>query len=483
MAHSRQIPKTASNGFDEPLTFEVWIGTSHVADLIDRGAGSTSEWELAYTPDWDASPRAFALSPALPLGRRHAGTVVSNFFENFLPEGEALAELRRTVRLDRKNAVGMAYALRDDLPGAIALRAGRREEDGKDERGEEGDEPLSELERANVFRPITDEELLDRLRGFAPITVWDNRFRLTVAGVQRKLTVMRRDGAWGLAEGPDWASTHIVKFASEEMPMLVLNEYLTMRLAALSGFPTAKVRMVDIGGREGVRALEVERFDRLWRPDLGREGTVLRTHVIDACQATGLSVARKYEQPYGSGRDVAHIRDGVSWPLVTDLVASAEDPQRFLVFLWSAFVFNLIVGNSDAHGKNWSFFVTAKGLRPTPLYDLVNVAVLRDTLAPQLDTRLAMTVGDAFERDRVSVEDWILLGVDCDFPLERIHECLCRVTGKVAGALDAVGKEVEALSLRDDEVKFASAWRRSVGEGIAIAHRWADDIERVLLRS
>lgn len=479
MERSQRIPKIASNGSEEGLAFEVWIGTSHVADLIDKGAGSKSGPVLAYTPEWEASPRAFALSPALPLGRRHVGAVVSNFFENCLPEGEALSELVRYVRTDRSNILALAYALRDDLPGAIRLRLPHREEDRKAKR----EEPVRALEGPNVFRPITDEEMLDRLRGFAPMSVWDNRFRLSVAGVQRKLTVMRRDGAWGLADGPDWASTHILKFASEDMPMLVLNEYLTMRLAALSGFPTAKVRMVGIGGPEGVRALEVERFDRLWRPDRGREGTVLRTHVIDACQATGLSVARKYEQPYGSGRDVAHIRDGVSWPLVTDLVASAEDPQRFLVFLWSAFVFNLIVGNSDAHGKNWSFFVTAKGLRPTPLYDLVNVAVLRDTLAPQLDTRLAMAVGDAFERDRVRVEDWILLSIDCNFSLERIHECLCRVTGKVAGALDAVDKEVEALSLRDDEVKFASAWRRSVEEGIAIAHRWADEIERVLMRS
>lgn len=137
MAHSRQIPKTASIGSEEGFIFEVWIGTSHVADLIDRRGGSKSEWELAYTPEWEASPRAFALSPALPLGRRHVGAVVSNFFENFLPEGEELAELRRTVRLDRTNAVGMAYALRDDLPGAIVLRVPRRE-NGKDERGEGG---------------------------------------------------------------------------------------------------------------------------------------------------------------------------------------------------------------------------------------------------------------------------------------------------------------------------------------------------------
>lgn len=475
MERTRQIAKTTSIGSDESGTFEVWIGTLHVADLIDTGGGSKSGWELEYASEWQDSPSAFALSPALPLGRRHGGAVVSNFFENYLPEGEELQELRRIARVDRTNVIGLARALQNDLPGAVRLRLPLSEEDRE--------EHVRAVESANVFRRITDEEMLERLRGAAAMSIWDNRYRLSVAGVQRKLNVMRREGDWGVVDGPDWASTHILKFASEDMPMLVLNEYLTMRLAALSGFPTAEVRMVDIGGPEGVRVLEVERFDRRWRPDLGREGTVLRTHVIDACQATGLSVARKYEQPYGSGRDVADIRDGVSWPLVTDLVASAEDPQRFLVFLWSAFVFNLIVGNSDAHGKNWSFFVTAKGLRPTPLYDLVNVAVLRETVAPQLDTRLAMAVGNAFERDRVSIEDWSLLAVDCDFPLERIHDCLCRVTGKVAGALDAVGKEVEALSLRDDEVKFASAWRRSVEEGVALARRWEDEIERMLLHT
>lgn len=475
MERTRQIVKTTSIGSDESGTFEVWIGTLHVADLIDTGGGSKSGWELEYASEWQDSPSAFALSPALPLGRRHGGAVVSNFFENYLPEGEELQELRRIARVDRTNVIGLARALQNDLPGAVRLRLPLSEEDRE--------EHVRAVESANVFRRITDEEMLERLRGAAAMSIWDNRYRLSVAGVQRKLNVMRREGDWGVVDGPDWASTHILKFASEDMPMLVLNEYLTMRLAALSGFPTAEVRMVDIGGPEGVRVLEVERFDRRWRPDLGREGTVLRTHVIDACQATGLSVARKYEQPYGSGRDVADIRDGVSWPLVTDLVASAEDPQRFLVFLWSAFVFNLIVGNSDAHGKNWSFFVTAKGLRPTPLYDLVNVAVLRETVAPQLDTRLAMAVGNAFERDRVSIEDWSLLAVDCDFPLERIHDCLCRVTGKVAGALDAVGKEVEALSLRDDEVKFASAWRRSVEEGVALARRWEDEIERMLLHT
>ena len=94
MERTRRISKVTSIGSDESGTFEVWIGTSHVADLIDTGGGSKSGWELVYASEWEDSPSAFALSPALPLGRRHGGAVVSNFFENYLPEGEELQELR-----------------------------------------------------------------------------------------------------------------------------------------------------------------------------------------------------------------------------------------------------------------------------------------------------------------------------------------------------------------------------------------------------
>lgn len=92
--------------------------------------------------------------------------------------------------------------------------------------------------------------------------------------------------------------------------------------------------------------------------------------MIDACQALGKSVLKKYEQPFGRGRDVLGIRDGVSWPLVTDLTRFARNHAQFAGALWSGFVFNMIVRNADAHGKNWSFFMGPRGLTLTPLYDV-----------------------------------------------------------------------------------------------------------------
>ena len=55
-------------------------------------------------------------------------------------------------------------------------------------------------------------------------------------------------------------------------------------------------------------------------------------------------------------------------------------------------LFNLIISNWDAHGKNISFFVGKNGIEPAPCYDLVNIAVY-----PEYQQELAMALGDDFD--------------------------------------------------------------------------------------
>ena len=55
-----------------------------------------------------------------------------------------------------------------------------------------------------------------------------------------------------------------------------------------------------------------------------------------------------------------------------------------------------MIGNSDAHGKNFSFFVHRSGLQAAPWYDLVSVAQY-----PQFSPELAMAIGDEFKLDQV----------------------------------------------------------------------------------
>ena len=63
---------------------------------------------------------------------------------------------------------------------------------------------------------------------------------------------------------------------------------------------------------------------------------------------------------------------------------------------WALFQF--LIGNSDAHGKNFSFFVRPGDLlEPTPWYDLVSVLQYDG-----FETELAMAWGDVFEHEAVS---------------------------------------------------------------------------------
>ncbi len=136
------------------------------------------------------------------------------------------------------------------------------------------------------------------------MTIWDGKFRLSVAGVQNKLNVYKDErGDLFLADGA-YSNTHILKFSSDEFPTVVINELYCMRLAAATWLSVAKVGHKKLDDRS---ALIVERFDR----QVSAAG-VDKRHLIDGCQALDLPPEYKYEQNFDDAKVVAHIRDGVS---------------------------------------------------------------------------------------------------------------------------------------------------------------------------
>ena len=64
-------------------------------------------------------------------------------------------------------------------------------------------------------------------------------------------------------------------------------------------------------------------------------------------------------------------------------------------------VFNLIVGNSDAHGKNISFFIDTTGISLAPFYDILSI-VFEARRIKNLDTDLAMAIGDEFDSGSIT---------------------------------------------------------------------------------
>ncbi len=316
------------------------------------------------------------MSPCLPMPERDKGEAIKHhpgafkrFLENLLPEGHALDAVAASQRVSKNNVYGLLRAVGSEATGAFRFLA--------------PDLADADVMQAVPPRCVTLEELHERIMGreYRPLLEWDGTIRMSVAGLQDKLPIYVY-GERAAAQGvmlflPDHplASTHILKPQSVEVEHMVVNEHYCMRLAKAMGLPVADVEIL----RTPQPVLAVKRFDRRLAPaqtpgipcgDLP-EGQMLRPverlHIIDACQAYDLPVSYKYERNFGNGKEVAHIRDGMSLPRLFKLVrmyATAPAPAKRELLQWA--LFQLLIGNYDAHGKNFSFYMEPSGIRPAP---------------------------------------------------------------------------------------------------------------------
>jgi serine/threonine-protein kinase HipA len=349
------------------------VGTVDYDSLEER-------FSFSYVPQWRERSDAYPLSPHLPLaGAPASSSTVRRFIENLLPEGRALDIVSTTHQVSRNNVFGLIRELGRETAGALSFFP-------------EGVLPASQ---PTAKREISRDELKRRVaeRSQVPFSVWDGRVRMSIAGYQDKLGVRMEGERIYLAEGA-LASTHILKPEPPEgrLPMLVANEHFCMRLAQRLGLPVAPVSILRLPDP----VLVVERFDRQRTP----EG-VRRIHILDTCQALDLPVAYKYERNFGSGTDVRHIRDGVSFERLFSVTqyTTQKALTRQALTRWA--LFQYLIGNADAHGKNVSFFSRPDGLALAPFYDLVSVVQYDD-----IDPELAMAYGDAFKVEDVTPFAW-----------------------------------------------------------------------------
>ena len=331
-------------------------------------------FSIAYDDVWKT--KGFELSPHLKFDEEIRSASIKKFIHNILPEGEHLDTISRIYQISKSNGFGILSRIGHDTAGSLMFL-------NPDEKP------------ATSFRHIPKDELRERIkeRSQKNITIWDGKPRISVAGVQDKLPVLKIDGEYGLGEG-DLCSTHLLKFAKGDNN-LVLNEYLTMRLASDIGLNVASVELVKF---DDIMVLEVERFDRV----LVSSALVRRKHIIDGCQALDLDVKEKYERNFGSTEHVKNIRDGVSLPKLFDFINECKIPAlaKQDLIRWS--IYNLIAGNSDAHGKNISFMVEKGSIKVAPFYDIVNVRLYGD----EFEQEMAMAIDDEFNFEKLKPYDF-----------------------------------------------------------------------------
>jgi len=349
------------------------VGTVEYESLDER-------FSFQYTEEWRQAADSYSISPHIAkTGSAARSSTVRRFLENLLPEGRALDIVSTTYQVAKNNLYGLIRELGQETAGALSFLTGE-----------------SMHAKQTIRREILNKELRQRIdeRAEIPFALWDGRVRTSIAGYQDKLAVyLDRDNRMYLVEG-ELASTHILKPepADNRLPMLVANEHFCMSLARWLGLNVAPVSILRVPDP----ILVVERFDRV------REAQrVRRVHVIDSCQALDLPVSFKYERNFGSGRDVRNIRDGVGFEHLFSIADYTIEKAvtRIGVLRWA--LFQYLIGNSDAHGKNISFFCNPAGLALAPHYDLVSVVQYDG-----LDREMAMAFGDEFQLEKILPYDW-----------------------------------------------------------------------------
>jgi serine/threonine-protein kinase HipA len=118
--------------------------------------------------------------------------------------------------------------------------------------------------------------------------------------------------------------------------------------------------------------------------------------------------------------------------------------DRLGLLRWA--IFQVLIGNTDAHGKNVSFFCDERGLRVAPAYDLVCM----EALDAGFSNVYAMAIGDAFSEEELTPYEWAHFAYLCKLPFRLVAHELEALAKKIVSALNELEPKVIEQSVPED---------------------------------
>ena len=347
---------------------EVWLLGQSVGQLIQ----ADGRLSFSYSPRWLQSPSAQPLSRSLPLRPESFDDKATRpFFAGLLPEGDKRKLVAMALQVSPQNDYALLNGIGGECAGAVTLL-------------EPGQQPTG-LPSEQYVRWLDDGELIAILDELPrrPMLAGKDGLRLSLAGAQDKLPVVFVNGHIGLPK-QNTPSSHILKPAISAVEGSVYNEGFCMALAMRLKLSVASTSIRRVADRV---YLLVERYDRLRQPD----GSLQRLHQEDFCQALGVAPEYKYQNE--GGPDLTQC---------FDLIRKATRPSAPQVLrLLDYVIFNALIGNHDAHAKNFSLIYTRRGTVLAPLYDTLSTAVYAN-----LTDKMAMKIGSKYKFTEVQKQHW-----------------------------------------------------------------------------
>lgn len=351
---------------------DVWL----FADRVGTLALVDGRLNFCYAPSWLSHKDAVALSASLPLqAAPFDDRKTRPFFAGLLPEGQMRRLIAQQFQVSGQNDFALLDHIGGECAGAVTFL--------------EPGQALPVPTRTDDVQWLSDDEvvaILDELPR-RPMLAGKDGLRLSLAGAQDKLPVVFDGARIGLPLNGT-PSSHILKPAIHSVEDSVINEGFCMALAEAMQLKPAKSKVHKVLDRS---FLLVERYDRL----IDAQGHRQRLHQEDFCQALGVVPEMKYQNE--GGPDLAQC---------FDLVRSATRPSAPQVLrLLDYMIFNALIGNHDAHAKNFSLLYLGEksGKAPVlaPFYDTLSTAVY-----PTLTQKMAMKIGSKYKFSEVQARHW-----------------------------------------------------------------------------
>ena len=396
-------------------TLNVWWDADLVGQLTQDQYGDLG---FVYASVWLGDERRPSLSASLPKRREpFTRRECRPFFGGLLPEESQRDAVAQALGVSRANDFALLDRLGGDVAGALQLLP----TDATPKAPALDPKPVP-LDARGLIR------VMDALPA-RPLLAGEEGLRLSLAGAQSKVPVILVDGAVALP-APRQPTTHILKPPITRFKATTENEAFVMRLASAIGLDAAQVEPRLVAGRT---FLLVQRYDRAF----GDDRNVKRIHQEDFCQALGVPPETKYASEGGpTFRDCFELLRRV-----------AARPAVDVLKLLDAVIFNAIVGNADAHGKNFSILYSDDGPRLAPLYDL-----LATVTYPELSAKFAMKIGKRATLTELDLKGWTAFAADAGLGLPLVRRRISEISERALARVKDVVVELTGLGLEDEAI-------------------------------
>lgn len=387
-------------------TLDIYFHEKIIGQLMQDDHG---DMNFTYASSWLTDPNATRISCSLPLQRdTFKRKNCQAFFGGILPEETQRKLIAKNLGISANNDFSMLEKIGGECAGALSfIPTGEKLNPHSEEYHE-----LKRSELASILRELPSRPLLAGEQGV----------RLSLAGVQDKLAVYVENEKIfiPLNSAP---STHILKPDFSTYKGVIFNEDICLRLAKKIGLSVAETILKKI---EDINYLLIKRYDRVFTETEKNSKKIKRLHQEDFCQALGISSTKKYQQ-----------EGGPSFKQCFDLIRrESSAPVIDLGKMINAMIFNYLIGNCDAHGKNFSFLYFDQ-LQLAPLYDLVSTLYYKN-----LDQKMAMKLGGEYHITNIHSDNFDKLADEIGFAKPEVHR-------KIFELIDAILSSLPTIELHD----------------------------------